>query len=240
MPLTASCSSSNASIPTVLESPKPDSLIASSPSSLSEQYEKEVVGNHQRSHAEGVRQLKFLSSHILYVFPPGLSAFHESPYPFAYSVKGGGVKVFVCDEVRDGLVPVQSKCWLSEGESWNDMISVKEVVNRYPKSVAFTVFYSRSKKRPARSFSQETIFHISNGQVVPLKTYYKSSEGGGIEVFEGANKVINKGCTVGGQLGTIGAPWSYYHDTAKLMEDPEYRPRRQSPQVDIENCLKNR
>jgi hypothetical protein len=233
VPLIVSCSGQSA-VKQGEKAPLADQQVAS----LSEQYEQNGQESAQKDVLEAQRQLRFLGGRVLYLFPPVLSAFDSKPYSFAVEARSGALKVFVCDSVRDGVVPEDSRCWLSPNQKW-EWISIRDVSNNYPKSVSFTVYRSRhGEVEFDESIKQETLFSKENGQIVPSKTYFQvwrqNSGTNPINTHEGVNYVINSGCTVGGNLGSVGSRWII---DGKLVESPN---RPQDPmikEINIDKCL---
>lgn len=198
----------------------------SSPSSqapgLSEQFEQVEKSAEDRALSEEQRQFGFLESHIVFTYP----AVANSPFTFAYGIKNKDLKVFLCDEVTDGLAPRDQGCWKSEGDSngWR----VQDVVNQYPSKVSFSVFVPRRKYPngsrdsygrdyiPAKTITQEVLFKTEFGHPVPAKTYLRTSLEGspaGPISLENYNDVIDRGCTVGIDKGNFAdAAWGSFNN----------------------------
>jgi len=100
VPLTVSCS-----VQSAVKQGEKGSTADQEVTSLSGQYKQKSQESAQKDFLEARRQLRFLGGRILYLFPPVLTSFDKKPYPFAVEQRSSAIKVFVCDSVRDGIVP---------------------------------------------------------------------------------------------------------------------------------------
>lgn len=227
----SSCSANSGS----QSSPISQSGSSSPPPSLSDQFERVEKTAENQAVSEEQRQFQFLGRHIIFAYPP----VPNTPYTFAYGLDSKDIKVFVCDEVRDGLVPENRKCWLSPGQDLNGW-RINDVVNQYPSKVSFTVFIPSRKYPngvrdsqgrdyvPAKTVEQEIIFGARYGSFIPAKTYFKTSFGGSpggpVILFDGFSRTIDKGCEVGEMPFTWGfIDGKLKPDNGTLSSRPEYK-----------------